>query len=1328
MADTAPTTASAPTASSRKPPRRWRTALAATGAALLAVLLSALAWLWWWSGTEGSLAYALRWAAVSQPLSAEGVSGSLRAGGQVQTLRWQQERLQLVASDVQLRWQPLSLLSGTLRLERLAAASLTVDDQRPPAEAAAGPPASVALPFRITLEELAIDRLLWLGPPALEAKAIRARYAFDGVHHQVELANADFADGRYTGRATLLATGALTLDAAMSGVLEAAVPGSAARLPLAFQATAKGPLAELQASGELKQLSAQARPGDTPQASATARITPWAAQPLPQADATFVALDLASLWPGAPQTGLSGSLSVRPDNRRSDAWQLQTDVKNSLPGPWDQQRLPLDKLQAEGEWRGGVAMVRNLQARLGGGEITASGQWSEAAPATAPATASSTTPTTPAAAGAQDWQVQATLKNINPAALHTQLAALPVDGRADVKGQAGAIVFDAGLAASGKTAAPPTRTTNGALTALRLRDASATGRWAGDTLTLSTLQLRADDAELAGTLEVQPAARSGKGRLDLTAPGLAAQVQGELQATRGAGKLSLRGRDAAQALRWLQRLPGAPAALQQASASGSAELQLSWQGGWRDPALQASLSLPALDWRSSAAPANTSANKTTTPASPAAPAVVLQFRAVQATLSGRLSQAELKLQGRLEQQQRRYALQLAASGGRSGPAPASLAAWTTAPWQALVQQLQVSVEDPALGAGAWRLATQKAVPLKWTPTSAGGALEAGAGQALLSAPARAAAAGPASQATLAWQPVRWRAGELLTAGTLTGLPLAWLELFAGPQLAGAGLAGDLVFDGQWDAALGNTLRLKASLARSRGDLTVQAETAQGSATRVAAGVKEARLTLDSQGDALTLGLRWDSERAGSADGQLTTRLARSNAGWAWPADAPLNGRLRAQLPRIGVWSVLAPPGWRLRGSLAANIALSGNRAEPQLAGTLQADDLALRSVVDGIEFGKGTLRATLDGTRMRISEFTLQGAGGQGTGGLLRAKGEAGWIDGKPEVRLDARLERLRASLRTDRELTVSGDLQASLVGRAASLTGRLLIDQASILLPDESTPQLGDDVVVRSSSGAAAGKKAPAEAHAPAAAPAGQDGRSLNLAVQIDLGQDFRIRGKGLDTRVQGTLALSGESLGSARLNGTVRTVGGQYRAYGQRLDVEQGQLRFTGAIDNPTLDILAIRPNLTQRVGVQITGTALLPRVRLYAQPELSDAEKLSWLVVGRASASGGAEAALLQQAAIALLGSKAGGMSGGLAASLGLDELSFRGASSNTDGSAAQGAVTLGKRFSRNFYAAYERSLSGALGTLYLFYDLSQRFTLRAEAGQQSAVDLIYTVPFD
>ena len=174
---------------------------------------------------------------------------------------------------------------------------------------------------------------------------------------------------------------------------------------------------------------------------------------------------------------------------------------------------------------------------------------------------------------------------------------------------------------------------------------------------------------------------------------------------------------------------------------------------------------------------------------------------------------------------------------------------------------------------------------------------------------------------------------------------------------------------------------------------------------------------------------------------------------------------------------------------------------------------------------------------------------------------------------------------------------------------------------------------------------------------------------------------------------------------------------------------LRFGGPLDNPALDILAVRPNMSQRVGVQISGTALLPRVRLYAEPELPDAEKLAWLVLGRSSASGGAEAAVLQQAALALLGSKSGssGMSGALAASLGLDELSLR-APSGSSASASAGAITLGKRFSSNFYAAYERSLSGTLGTLYLFYELSQRFTVRAQSGEQTAIDLIFTVPYE
>ena len=143
---------------------------------------------------------------------------------------------------------------------------------------------------------------------------------------------------------------------------------------------------------------------------------------------------------------------------------------------------------------------------------------------------------------------------------------------------------------------------------------------------------------------------------------------------------------------------------------------------------------------------------------------------------------------------------------------------------------------------------------------------------------------------------------------------------------------------------------------------------------------------------------------------------------------------------------------------------------------------------------------------------------------------------------------------------------------------------------------------------------------------------------------------------------------------------------------------------------------------VGVQVTGRAQAPVFRLWSQERATEAEKLSWLVLGRNAAAGGAETLLLEQAALSLLARRAGLGTGGLATAFGLDELAVR-----REGE--QGAaITLGKRLARNLYAAYERSLAGALGTLQVFYDLSARLTLRAEAGDRSGVDLVYALSYD
>ena len=98
------------------------------------------------------------------------------------------------------------------------------------------------------------------------------------------------------------------------------------------------------------------------------------------------------------------------------------------------------------------------------------------------------------------------------------------------------------------------------------------------------------------------------------------------------------------------------------------------------------------------------------------------------------------------------------------------------------------------------------------------------------------------------------------------------------------------------------------------------------------------------------------------------------------------------------------------------------------------------------------------------------------------------------------------------------------------------------------------------------------------------------------------------------------------------------------------------------------------------------------------------------------------------MALLARNGNSMDGGLARTFGLDELSVRGEATNADGSTNAAALTLGKRLSSDLYLAYERSLAGTLGTVSIFYNLSRRLTLRARAGEENAVDLIFTVKYD
>jgi translocation and assembly module TamB len=1344
----------------------------------LALLAAGLLATWLWAATPGSLAQSLSWAeswleGQEQPLgqlNVEGAEGSLRGGGRIAALNWSQDGLQVKARGVQLGWRD-SLWTDLIRgrgaqLDKLSIETLSVHDVRPPSPPS-DPMESLVLPLPVSLAfsvgqfaltgntDFALSELqgdYQYGPigEQLDAPALPASPELTDAH-RLRLDSLHIADGQYEGKLSLGAQAPMPLALALVGNIQAKVPdGAGVQLTLHAQAT--GTLSGEQATIDVK-ADAEGTPDSANARASTlalnARVMPWAKQPLVSAQANAQSLNLAALWPSAPATDLSGSLQASPGS--DNTWRADLKLNNALVGPADQQGLPVETLQASVTQQGDRWTINQLLARLGGGELQGQGGFNLRSDGGATALS--------------DWQGELNAKAIRPALIWSSLAKGALNASASAstapdENAPGAVNLKA-------TIQPSARQPEGAvLTGLRLTDLRLQGQWrprapkdpavpgsaAAGELRLTEAHLAVAGAELDTQGRFDTERMSYDGQMNLNLPGVKFDAQGLLAHANGQGQSRLEINDAARLLDWVRSLQDLPfvgeaiknvlAGQEALALKGNALAQLQWTGG-----------LGALGY-----PAST--NKAATPGLPQITASLSVPNLSAATgdeTSVALTGFAFNADGPFS------ALQLDASGA------ASLPGWTASlksdgelnldernpgKGQLNLKQLalqlspQATEENGTPTASGWQLGNAQPLQLQWEGAEGQAlAIDAGAGQLKLSPLSSALSAKLGAPLTLEWQSLLWQAKALETQGRLEGLTMPWMEALAAvgqpasPEVMGqAGVSGDLVFDGAWNVRIPadtlTSLDLSATLQRRSGDLRWDnpnpSSTKNGTPQtneRIAAGVKDARISLvvkDRQAQAV---LRWDTERLGQASAEFNTTLSNGNADapfidrW-WPATAPLSGSAQASLPQVGVWSMFAPPGWRMRGTLNADATIAGTRDQPEWRGNIEANELALRSVVDGFSFTNGQLRANLVGDRLSVERFSLQGPGGEETGGTLEATGDAEWrvLPGstlrQPVIKLQAKAQRLRVSNRVDRRVALSGDVSAELTGAQLKLRGLLKVDSAQILLPDELAPSLGEDVIVRST------RTLPTESSAETVKP--------DVQVSLDLGKDFQLRGQGIDTRLEGQLTVRATpTLPTPRAFGEVRTVSGTYKAYGQQLNIETGVVRFTGPFDDPALDILAVRKlpeNTEQRVGVEITGNAQAPRVSLYSEPDLADGNALAWLILGRPASAAGAQAFVLQQAARQLMARSGNADDGALAKTLGVDEVGFADAGGNADGTDTETALTVGKRLSDKLYLSYEQSLSGAMSTVSMLYDLSKSLTLRARAGTENAIDLIFTYRYE
>ncbi|WP_295993138.1 translocation/assembly module TamB domain-containing protein [Rugamonas sp.] len=500
--------------------------------------------------------------------------------------------------------------------------------------------------------------------------------------------------------------------------------------------------------------------------------------------------------------------------------------------------------------------------------------------------------------------------------------------------------------------------------------------------------------------------------------------------------------------------------------------------------------------------------------------------------------------------------------------------------------------------------------------------------------------------------------------------------------------------------------------REKGDVTVT-----GADVPLPLGLRQLDARVDVAGSALRMQLAMDGSRAGQARVDATAQLVDGRLA----GDSPLK---LAGSANMGSLAWLAPlsgqAGLEMDGTLKLAISGGGTIGAPLLNGDISGAQLVVNWADQGIKLRNGVLQATLAGDQLQLKKLYFDGSSGH-----AQAEGAIRFANAEATMQLALSADHLEVLARPDRTLVVSGSSTLTRDAKHFELDGKFRADRADIELASQDTPTLSDDVVI-------VGKDARSGATGKAAAPS----MPLTIDVEADLGDNFKLKGKGIDAQLAGSVRIRVAERRPPRATGSIHVVTGTYAAYGQKLAIERGVINFTGAYDNPGLNILAVRKrpddeplsDTNVEAGVEVRGTALAPVARLVSTPAVSDSDKLAWLVLGHGmDSTSGNDTALLGAAAGALFG----GGSGKLANSLGLDELGVGQATGTPTGTAAglqTTVVTVGKRISSRAYLSFEQGASTATSLVKLRYKLNPRFTLQFQTGTNNALDVLYSWAFD
>ncbi|MCY1391747.1 Translocation and assembly module subunit TamB [compost metagenome] len=415
-------------------------------------------------------------------------------------------------------------------------------------------------------------------------------------------------------------------------------------------------------------------------------------------------------------------------------------------------------------------------------------------------------------------------------------------------------------------------------------------------------------------------------------------------------------------------------------------------------------------------------------------------------------------------------------------------------------------------------------------------------------------------------------------------------------------------------------------------------------------------------------------------------------------DKPLTGSFRLAGLDIGVARPFLPMVEHLAGKLNGNGQLSGTLMAPSVNGSVALTGGEISGAELPTSFKDLNVQALIAGENIQLQGGWKSGDVGQGS-----LSGQINWQQALL-VDLQLRGTRLPVAVEPYAKLEVAPDLKIAVKDEKLSIGGKVLVPKGAITIRElpPSTVKLSEDAVIIGHQ-----------------TEEGKPPMAIAMDVNVEVGQEkLSFSGFGLTANLAGHVHI-GDNLDT---RGELSLNDGRYRAYGQRLTIRRARLLFAGPIDQPYLDIEAIRTTDDVIAGIRLTGNAEQPTTQIFSEPAMSQEQALSYLVLGRPPTSSGEDNNMLAQAALGLGLAGSASITGGLAKNLGIEDFQL-----DTQGTGATTSVVASGNLSERLSLRYGVGVFEPANTIALRYKLTQRLYLEAASGLASSLDLFFKRDF-